>query len=132
MHYNAVQNTVFVECSVLVRKNELNSWKSSVKLKHSYYIESKRSNMPGTEIETIRIYVLVFHGAIRSNIREISVFGKAESWEQILDKWCVQSHTPYTVYEELNFVLRAVILLHADMFLILKCWMLPKWFSYSK
>lgn len=70
MHYNAVQNTLFVECSATGRKNELNNWKSSVKLKHSYYIESKRSNMPETEIETIRIYVLVFLSAIRSNIRQ--------------------------------------------------------------
>lgn len=90
MHYNAAQNTLFAGVSVIDRKNELYNWKSPVKLKHSYYIESKRSNMPETEIETIRIYVLVFLAAIRSNIREregeISVFGKAESRKHILDK----------------------------------------------
>lgn len=39
MHYNAVQSTLFVECSLQEGKNQLNNWKSPAKLKHSYYIQ---------------------------------------------------------------------------------------------
>lgn len=136
MHYNAVQNTLFVECSVTRRKNELNNWKSSVKLKHSYYIESKRSNMPETEIETIRIYVLVFLNAIRSNIREKFQYSEKRnrgSKSSINDAFRAIHRTPAVLpfCQELNFVLRAVILLYSHMFLILKCQTLPVWLSNS-
>lgn len=125
MHYNAVQNTLFVECSVIGRKNELNNWKSPVKLKHSYYIESKRSNMPETEIETIRIYVLVFLGAIRSNIRERFRYLEKRnrgSKSSINDAFrAIHRSAVLPFRQELNFVLGASILLYSDMFLILKC-----------